>query len=255
MAQFNGTRMGVISDSKNPKHISSNWYHKITGQDPYVSNEKNEKPITMIPITHMFFAENIDPVVNVHEDNQMSRIILYRFKKKTDQEKIDAGIAIRDSEGTLQKIGNTEWPKLLKEQCEAFLAACLKMYFGPNTLCPNRSQIMVPISMQNHIINGCSDEGDDSVEYAINCLYEQGDETDFIVRSELHDRVKEKLDRKWDDVKSAQLIRLLIEKVFEGKLTQRRVDGIGVRGYTKIKAKQSVGPNPDKPDSQFLRRV
>lgn len=247
MAQFDGTRMGVISDSKNPKHVGSNWYHKITGQDPYVSNEKNEKPITMIPITHMFFAENIDPIVNVHEDNQMSRIILYRFKKKTDQEKIDAGIAVRDSEGTLQKIGNTEWPKLLEAQCEAFLAACLEMYFGPNTLCPNRSQIMVPQAMQDHIINGCSDESDDSVEYAIYSEYVEGTEADFVSRSDIHDNLKQKLDKKWDATRSPQLIRLLIEKEFGGKLTQRRINGVGMRGYTHIKLKTWTGTG----DSSF----
>ena len=239
MTQFDNIRMGIISDSKDPHHIGKHWFHQITGGDDYKSNEKMKAATNKRAISRVFFLENIDPIVNINEDNQLSRIIYYRCKRKTNEEKIAAGIGIYDEEGTYQNIGNAEWPKLLEAQCEAFLAACIREYFGPNSLCPSRSQIMVPNIMKESLISSCSHESDDAVETVLYSLYEQGTNEDFVLRSDLHDGIRNILDKKWNALKTPITIRLLIEKEFRGRVVQNKVDGIKHRVYTNIRRKKT----------------
>jgi hypothetical protein len=98
---------------------------------------------------------------------------------------------------------------------------------------------MVPNIMKESLISSCSHESDDAVETVLYSLYEQGTNEDFVLRSDLHDGIRNILDKKWNALKTPITIRLLIEKEFRGRVVQNKVDGIKHRVYTNIRRKKT----------------
>lgn len=242
--QFDNVRLGIVSDAKVPAAIGDDWLHKVTGNDTYLSNEKYKTPRKVTAITKLVFLENIDPIVKVNQDNHMSRIVYYKCKLKTDEDKVKAGIGIIDADGTFHKTGNEEFAQAIRAQTPAFLNACLKLYWSENTLCPTRSQIIVPTHMIDDLVTTCSDESEDLLEYQIAKTIEKGSINDFIPRSELHKRIKDEYKGDWHNVVSPQTIKLILEKKYKSVVKQLRVDGdIRVRSYTGIKLKKVLEQN------------
>lgn len=241
-SQFDNVRLGIISDAKCPASIGDNWLHKITGNDTYLSNEKFKTPRKTTAITKLVFLENIDPIVKVNQDNHMSRIVYYKCKLKTVQDKLNAGIGILDSDGVFHKTGNEEFAKTIRSQTPAFLSACMKIYWSEKTLCPTRSQIIVPIHMLDDLITVCSDESEDILEYEISRAVVKGAVTDYIPRSDLHDLIKANYKSNWHAIVSPQTIKLILEKNYTAVVKQVRGEGdIRVRAYTGVKLKTWTG--------------
>lgn len=234
--QFDNVRLGIISDAKCPASIGDPWLHKITGNDSYLSNEKFKTPRKAVAITKLVFLENIDPIVKVNQDNQMSRIVYYKCKLKTVEDKVKAGIGIVDEDGVFHKTGNEEFAQSIREQTPAFLNACMKLYWSENTLCPTRSQIIVPKHMVDDLITVCSDESEDLLEYAIEKTISKGTSSDYVSRSELHDKIKAIYTSNWHPIVSPQTIKLILEKNY-GSIVKHitGADGIRVRSYIGIK--------------------
>lgn len=242
--QFDNVRLGIVSDAKCPAAIGDPWFHKVTGNDTYLSNEKFKTPRKVTAITKLVFLENIDPIVKVNQDNQMSRIVYYKCKLKTVEDKVKAGIGIVDEAGVFHKTGNEEFAKAIREQTPAFLNACMKLYWSENTLCPTRSQVIVPAHMTDDLVTVCSDESEDLLEYELEKQIERGLPSDYIPRSELHDSIKSAYSANWHPIVSPQTIKLLLEKTYGSVVKNiRKDDGTRVRAYTGVKLKNALDGN------------
>ena len=230
--QFVGTRLGILDDTKNYSLHRSNWVHKITTpRSKLLINPKHKATYTIEAITKLIQLENSPPEINLQEENQTSRVIYLRCKRKTDEDKLKAGIAKRQSDGTVSNVFNPDFVKQLTEQAEAFLAVCMEKYADPNGLCPTKAQIIVPKIINDWTIEDCSDIKDDVVELALNNLLVE-DVDGFVSRTDLYDRVKEIMKKEWHGLSTPRTISLMMVKIYNAQFVQKRVGDFRVRGWT-----------------------
>lgn len=240
--QFVGTRLGILDDTKNYSLHRSNWVHKITTpRSKLLINPKHKATYTIEAITKLIQLENSPPEINLQEENQTSRVIYLRCKRKTDDEKIKAGIAKRQDDGSVSNVFNPKFVDELTEQAEAFLAVCMEKYADPNGLCPTRAQIIVPKVINDWMIEDCSDVKDDVVELALSNLI-VADVDGFVSRTDLYERVKEIMKKEWHGLSSPRTISLMMAKIYDATFTHKRVGSTRVRGWEGVRLTSYIEP-------------
>lgn len=248
MSQFDGIRLGVLSDTKNPNVIRTAWVHQVSGGDYYMSNRKHRDAVKRRSITKLWFLENIAPSVNLHEDNQMSRIIYYKCRRKTDAEKVAAGIGYIDADGIFQKTGNAAFEHLIMAQAPAFIAACIATYFAEDTLCPTRSQVAIPQSMRDTLEIEAGDEDDDKIECALRAAFVVKSGND-VSREAVYTVVKDALGSEWRGNFTKQTIKALLSKHFSSDAQRGRHGGVRVTTFGNI----SFNPSYEAPSKSNYR--
>lgn len=243
--QFVGTRLGLLDDTKNYSLHRSGWVHKITTpRNKLLINPKHKATYTIEAITKLIQLENSPPEINLQEENQTSRIIYLRCKRKTDEEKINAGISKRQADGSVSNIFNPKFVDDLTEQAEAFLAICMEKYADPDGLCPTKAQIIVPKIINDWMLEDCSDVKDDVVELALSNLIVE-DVDGFISRTDLFDKIKDVMKKEWHGLSTPRTISLMMTKIYNATFKQKRVGSARIRGWEGVKLKPYLEPRKE----------
>jgi hypothetical protein len=254
MCQIVNKRFCTVSDRKNPNLIRSPWVHNLTGGDRVLVNPKQKRPYTTKLIGKLMVCENVLPTINLLEDNQSSRLILLKCKNKTDAEKVAAGTSVMRN-GKAVHVGNTEWPKLLIAQAEAFIFNCLNIY---PQYCPTNSQIMVPDELQELMLDVCSDIDDEDLESIVCDYIEIGEEYEYVSKSDLFNHIENSLGKKYHKLNTPNQVRLLLSKTFNTSERQNRVNGKPIRMYRGIRIKtenQQILSSDSLPDFSAVHKA
>lgn len=248
--QFVGTRLGLLDDTKNYSLHRTNWVHKITTpRSKILINPKHKATYTIEAITKLIQLENSPPEINLQEENQTSRVIYLRCKRKTDNEKIKAGISVRQADGTVSNVFNPAFVDELTAQAEAFLAVCMEKYADPNGLCPTKAQIIVPKIINDWMVEDCSDVKDDMVEIALSQLIVE-DPEGFVSRTDLFDRVKEIMKKEWHGLSTPRTISLMMTKLYNATFKHKRVGPVRIRGWEGVKLSTYIEPRKELTPSE-----
>jgi hypothetical protein len=144
MAYFEGKRLAVVGDNKNPKLIMTAWVHELTGGDRISVDAKGKAPRTAGNICKLMVCANCMPEIET-ERNQRSRLLLISMKQRTPDEEVKMGL--RDNEG--RWLGDGSFGPKLEAETEAFLGNCYAKYVKG---VPNRSQIPISSVAEDKIL-------------------------------------------------------------------------------------------------------
>ena len=145
-AKLEGRRLVAIADNKNPKIYMTGWVHNLTGGDSVEVERKGRDSHTSRLFGKLLVFGNIAPEINTDEDNQKSRIIYIPVRRLSNEEKAHMGNYVKREDGSFQMVGDSEFPKKLEAEVEAFLALCSIYY---KKLAPNRSDILLPAEYED----------------------------------------------------------------------------------------------------------
>lgn len=154
-----GKRLVLIADSKNPNIVRTGVVHNWSGGDICSIERKGKDAYAAHIYAKVFVCENISPTINIEEDNQLARILYFKLKRRTEEEKIAMGIgAIID--GKYVDIGNGAFQAQLDSQVHAWIYACLQQYA---LRCPSNAQI-APYDGHIEALKGeCADPTSDAI--------------------------------------------------------------------------------------------
>lgn len=242
-----GKRLAVISDSKNENHIRKGVVHNWTGGDVALINQKNKQAFSMAIYMKVMICENIAPAINFEQDNQMSRVLYFKMKVRTNDEKVKMGIGKYNEDGEFIEIGSGDFQAELDSQVNAWIFKCIQQYY---IHCPNNAQIIPYKGHLDQIIARCADR---TSELLYDWLIEHVEKSplDTTIQQDMLDHIKIQ-NFNTNDGYSIQSLNLMLEKYFQVSASKDE----GKKKYVGIKLVKcdDVGPNPDQPDSQFLRR-
>lgn len=236
-AKIENKRLVTISDNKNPELLKTGYVHKITGGDFVDIERKGKNSYSAKLFAKILVAENIAPNIDADEINQVTRLIYIKCRKKTEEECVRIGIGKYDENGEYVFLGNSEFPKKLIEETEAFIHECLKVY---KEKCPTNSMIAIPKSyIENVIKPSC---GDITSYFDIDILeetFEKGSDDDYISTKDFWDYVEEAYKGKFNRANSRQLqnINKIVTNIFQTEAIQKRINGKKIRVYKNLKLK------------------
>jgi len=237
-AKLENKRLVTISDNKNSELLRTSFLHKCSGNDFVDIERKGKDSYSSKLFAKIIVCENIAPTINADEINQVTRLIYVKCKKKTEEECIRLGIGKLNENGEYVFIGNSEFPKKLVAETEAFIAECLEVY---KTECPTDSAIAVPKSyIEEYITTNCADISESFDIDILNKHLEKGSDDDFVETNEFWNKIVDIFNGNFDkrNYKHTQNINKLITNIFNCRIAQKRIDGTRTRCYVGIKFKK-----------------
>ena len=150
-----GKRLALIADVKNINIVRTGVVHNWTGGDNIQINEKHKQSFTVKKYMKIMDCENQPPAINFEEDNQISRILYFRLKSRTLEDKIALGIATKDNNGKAIEQGDNTFQDRLNSQVHHWIYKCIRKY---EKSCPNRSQIRPYDGHLEALISNCADQ-------------------------------------------------------------------------------------------------
>lgn len=238
MAKLEGKRLVIMADSKNPKLIQTEWVHNLTGGDNADIERKGKSSYTAPLIGKLLVAANYAPEIKIDEANQTSRLIYVRLKKRTDEDLIAKGMAIKLKDGSVSFIGNNTFPEKLKDEVSSFMAACYKLYLA---MAKTRSDIPVSLASKEEMYSICSDPQADNLADLVDSVIEKSSES-YIQINNFIEILKTKQDQYGINLNSGFILSDIYSYVYNtyGASRQRRrlSDGSRVNVIVGIKLKQ-----------------
>ena len=144
-------RLVIYPDNKNTLLIKSERFHQLLGGDVVDVEYKNRASFSAKLNCRVIAAGNKPLSIDVNSRNELTRVIPICINLSDDmmrEQKIvqldENGNIVRDPFGNPKVIGDSKFPKDMKDQLLAFLHDCKPAY---ERLCPNRSDIILPDSI------------------------------------------------------------------------------------------------------------
>ena len=230
-ASIVGKRLAIISDVKNENLIRKGVVHNWTGGDISLINQKNKQAFSTKTYLKVLICENIAPRINFEQDNQMSRLLYFKLKIRSNDEKIKMGIGRINESGVYEDVGSATFQADLDRQINAFIFNCIETY---HKLCPKDSQIIPYVGMTDRIIAHCADpKSEELYDWVIANIIKDADSEiyykDLLLAIDIADSSK-------NDGYFVQSLNLMLEKYFETSVIKR--DGLKLYKGITIKARQ-----------------
>lgn len=237
-----GKRLAVISDSKNENHIRKGVVHNWTGGDVALINQKNKQAYSMAIYMKVMICENIAPAINFEQDNQMSRVLYFKMKVRSNDEKVKMGIGRYDADGSFVEMGSGDFQGELDSQVNAWIYKCIQLYYAN---CPNNAQIAPYKGHQDQIIARCADRASELLyDWLIDNVEISAD--DVLYQSELLDRIKIP-NFNADNGYSLQSLNLMMEKYYQVSASK----DTGKKRYIGVRLKPNDPIEPAKRNSAY----
>lgn len=173
LAKLEGKRLVVISDNKNPKILMTEWVHNLTGGDIVDIERKGKDSHTARLMGKLWICSNVAPEINFDEQNQKNRILYIPLKRMTDKDKEKSPHWMKREDGTFVMVGNSEFPKKLIAEAEAFLCLCYKYY---EKLAPTRSDIVISSEKEYEMEAALTDTDTMCLKHVLDKILEFGDD-------------------------------------------------------------------------------
>ena len=173
MAKLEGKRLVVVADNKNTKILMTEWVHNLTGGDIVDVERKGKDSHAARLMGKLWICGNVAPEVNFDEQNQRNRVLYIPLKRMTDEDKAKASNYMKREDGTFVMVGDSEFPKKLKAEVEAFLSLCYKYYLQ---YAPTRSDIVVSSEKESEMEAALCDADTMCLKHILDKILEFGDD-------------------------------------------------------------------------------
>lgn len=153
-----GKRLVTYGDAKNNRLLSTEKVHSMLGGDRVQIERKGVDAFSAEIHAKLIVTSNIIPEIDVHERNQITRILYFPLSEPSDEYlrqyclTDSEGNIVRGKDGVPKYIGGNLDEKLFSE-IDAFLYKCREDY---EKLCPNRQDIPVPDAMHDILLAECA---------------------------------------------------------------------------------------------------
>ena len=232
--EFLGKRVMACTDCKDDPYILTHeLIHQVTTGDSLRIEGKGADAYTAPNVyCRVLVATNTMLKIDVNKESDRRRFLLLELKPypKETLKKIyqvdENGELILDEKGNMIWKGNSSFPKQLKAEWPAYLAKCLDAYAE---LCPDHTNIQIPLKMQETIYTKNVDEDSVELEEILKGMFEFKQSgttrrTDFwhMVKSKVNAKMKDfKLNSAGQNKVKLALISLAKEKGVEVKFDQK----------------------------------
>ena len=238
-----GKRLVIVSDSKNENHIRKGVVHNWTGGDVISINQKHKQAFSMAVYLKALICENIPPTINFEQDNQMARILYFKLKVRSREEKIKMGVGKMEN-GEYVEIGNSEFQAQLDSQVNAWIYKCIQLY---RKNCPTNAQIIPYPEHYSQIIANCADgESEELYDWLMDNIEVDADSS--LLMSDLISAIKD-ANINSNNGYLMQSLNLMLAKYFQTSATKsndrkKSYPGIRIKEGKKFVQMREVKPDP-----------
>ena len=147
LAKLEGKRLVIVGDAKNKKLLQTEWAHNLTGGDSVDIERKGKNSYSQQLIGKLMVCSNVAPEIRADEQNQVSRLIYVKLKKRSVEDALKKGLMVM-VDGEACFVGDNSFQDRLDSQAPAFMRACYELYLQT---APTRSDIPIPRAMRESI--------------------------------------------------------------------------------------------------------
>jgi hypothetical protein len=181
-AKLENKRLVVFSDAKNQKLLQTEWAHLLTGSDQTDVERKGKNSYSATLSGKLMVMCNFPAEIKTDETNQTVRLLYIRCRKRSDEEALAKGLAVRNDDGDVVFVGSSEWIHRLRAQMPAFFNACFEVY---QDVAPTRSNIVISRELRVDMESMCADPVSENIAAICDRVFERSnDPSEFLKRTD-----------------------------------------------------------------------